>query len=107
MANKSDDEFAAVASVDATCGVPYYLAVSAVAASITNLPAGRYWVRLEGVAVVLTRTGGTAAIPSTGTAAAGVSKSLASGETYHHAEVATLSVIGHAGGHLWLQPVAS
>lgn len=106
MANKLDDEFAAVAAVDATCGVPYYVTVGAVAASITNLPAGRYWVRLDGVGAVFVLVGGTAAVPASGAAAAANTRSLSHGETYVHASTATLSVIAHGSGHLHMQPVA-
>lgn len=108
MANKADDEFAAVAAVDSTCGVPYYLAVSTSAAAIASLPGGRYWVRLEGVSVVaaLAHASSSAAVPTTGTAAASGTKSLAHGEVYSHAATERLSVIAHASGHLWLQPVA-
>ena len=106
MANKADGDFNAVAAVDSTCGLPYYVAVSTTAATVTGLPAGQYWVRLDGVTVVLTRTGNTATVPASGSAAASASLTLAAGETYKHAATGDLSVIAHGSGHAWFQPVA-
>lgn len=80
--------------------------MSTSAGTITSLAAGKYWVRLEGPAVVVVNAAGTAAIPSSGSAAASGNKTLAHGETYVHALAANLSVIGHSSGHLWLQPVS-
>jgi hypothetical protein len=106
MANVGDGEFSAVADVDATCGVPYYAALSTTAATVTSLPKGRYWVRLDGVSVTLVCVGGTATIPASGSPATGTSYTLAHGETYKHAADGNLSVIAHGTGYLWLQPVA-
>lgn len=108
MSNHADNEFTANAPVDSTCTVPTYLGVSNTAAAITSLAAGKYWVRLEGPAVVavIAHASDSAAIPSSGSAAASGTKTLAHGETYVHATAERLSVIAHSSGHLWLQPVS-
>ncbi len=106
MANLADDQFAAVAAIKTTDGAPYRLTLSTTAASITNLPLGRYIVILEGVSHVLVRTGGTAAAPSSGSAASGETVALSSGYTYTHTATATLSAITITGsGEMILQPV--
>ena len=106
MANRHDDEYAAVAALRTTDGAPYRLTISTTAASITNLPLGRYIVILDGPGHALFRTGGTAAAPTSGNAAAGDTVAVQSGWTYTHTATATLSVITITGsGELVLQPV--
>ena len=106
MAHFPDDSFASVAAVSTTDGAPYRLTVSNVAATYTNLPAGRYIVALDGPAFVILRTGGVAAAPASAAQAAGNATGVQSGWTYNHRATADLSAITSAGsGALWLLPV--
>ena len=106
MANRADDEFAAVAALRTTDGVPWRLTISTTAAAITNLPQGRFIVILDGPGHALFCTGGTAAAPASGAAATGNTIAVQSGWTYNHTATANLSVITITGsGELVLQPV--
>lgn len=106
MANLNDDQFAAVAALKSTDGVPYRLTISTTAASITNLPANRYIVILDGPGHALLCTGGTATAPSSGSPATGNTIAVQSGWTYTHTATANLSVVTISGsGELVLQPV--
>lgn len=105
MANRHDDEFAAVASIRTTDGAPYRLTLSTTAATISNLAAGRYIVATD-ASVVYLRTGGTAAVPSSGSAATGNTIAVQTGWTYNHTAAADLSAVLISGtAELTLQPV--
>jgi hypothetical protein len=106
MANKADDEYAAFAAFRTTDGVPVPLSISTTAASIANLPKGRYTVILEGVSHVFLRTGGTATAPASGSFATGETIAVSQGWTYTHSATATLSAVTFSGsGVMILQPV--
>lgn len=105
MANLHDDKFAAFASVRTTDGVPYRLTLSTTAATISSLPIGRYIVVTD-ASVVYLRTGGTAAVPSSGSAATGDTIAVQTGWTYRHSATADLSAVLISGSaELTLQPV--
>lgn len=107
MANKADGDFLAVAPIESTASAPTYLTISTSdAATSGNLAQGKYWVRLEGVATVMVKTGSAAAFPASGSAAVAGNVSIAHGETYDHKTAGVLHAIGLASGHLTLQPVS-
>ena len=106
MSSYADDRFAAVAAIGTSDGSPYRLTISTTAATLSGLPRGRYVVILEGVSHVLTRTGGAAAAPASGSAALTNTCALSSGYTYSHNVTGDLSAITiTGGGEMILQPV--